>query len=180
MTMKLRLALATLVMALAGIANQAEANIVFTIENATMVDLGGNDAGMLTGTFTTDDAITTLIDYNITAPATSGLSNDFPGYVYTPATTSLVIPFLPYFFQVVSTNADAELLLTFESPLTAGGASLATDASLEHELGAGLRFFTGGSVTVSPAVPEPSSVVMLGTAGVFGLGALARRRRKSA
>ena len=180
MTIKLRLAVATLIVALAGVGHQAEANIVFTIQDASMKDGDGNDAGMLTGTFTTDDALTTLIDYNITATAASEPVFSFPGFVYTPATSSLTAPFLPTYFRLDSSGGD-ELRLYFSSALTAAGASLSTANSYEHEAAGGNRYLTGGSVTAfNGSVPEPSSIAMLGTASVFGLGVLARRRRKAA
>ena len=72
--MKRLLSLVGVVLFLA--AGQASANIVYTFSGVTF-----SDGGTLTGTFTTDNTFTTLVDFNITTSPGAGL-----GFTYTPVT----------------------------------------------------------------------------------------------
>src|SRR4051794_39424706 len=55
-------------------AGQSSANIIYTLSGVTF-----DDGGTLTGTFTTNDAMTALLDFNITTSAGTGI-----GFNYTP------------------------------------------------------------------------------------------------
>ena len=90
---------------------QASANVTYTFSGATF--FGG---GTLTGTFTTNDAITAVVDFDITTlpPAPSfGLD----GFHYTPATSSFSNG-LP--FSLTFSGGDNVLQLSFRDLSAAG------------------------------------------------------------
>ena len=72
--MKRLLAAVGLILSLA--AGQAPANILYTFSGATL-----DGGGTLTGSFTTDDAISALLDFDITTSAGAGI-----GFHYTHET----------------------------------------------------------------------------------------------
>lgn len=164
--MKRLLSVAGLVLALA--AGQASANVIFTFSGVTF-----DDGGTLTGTFTTNDALNTLVDFDIT---TSGAN----GFHYTPGTsdgtTSTSLPFI----LVANTPPllDNIIQITFAGGLTATGAPITIGHfdSFEQETGDARRDITAGSVIVA-TVPEPSTIALFGL-GVVGLAVYLRRRRK--
>jgi hypothetical protein len=138
----------------------------------------GPPGGTATGTFTTNDAITALLTYDITTSSVTG----FPGFEYTPATAPIVLDSLPSSFVVedsVGSSANQELGLFFAGGLTATDAALSTTAgsrSLEVSTRSETitRFVASGSVV---GVPEPSALVLGGLAAAAGLGLWAWRRR---
>jgi hypothetical protein len=147
-------------------AGQASANITYTFSGVTF-----SDAGTLTGTFTTNDAINSLVNYNITtSPGAGGL-----GFNYTPATSNSSSTSLPSILVLSTPALDNILQVTFSS-LTATGSpiTIGTFDSFEQHLTA-RRDITGGSAVVA-AVPEPESYAML-LAG-FALLAFAARRKR--
>jgi hypothetical protein len=93
-------------------AGQASANILFTFSGVTF-----DDGGTLTGTFTTNDAITALIGFDITTSAGVGI-----GY-YTPATAGSSSTTLPSIIVLSTPTLDNILQVTF-SGLTALGAPI--------------------------------------------------------
>ena len=147
-------------------AGQASANILFTFSGVTF-----NDGGTLTGTFTTNDAITALIGFDITTSAGAGI-----GFHYTPATAGSSSTSLPSIIVVSTPTLDNILQVTF-SGLTALGAPILIGAfdSFEQTLSA-RRNIIAGSAIVARTVPEPSTIALLGM-GVLGLLASVRRRR---
>ena len=154
-------------------AGQASANVVFTFSGVTF-----SDGGTLTGTFTTNDALNLLIDYDITTSAGTGI-----GFHYTPGTsdgtTSTSLPSI----IVVNTPPllDNILQITFNGGLTALGAPIliGTNDSFEQTTSPARRDITGGEAIVANSVPEPSTLALLGLAvGVVGLLTYVRRRRQ--
>ena len=150
-------------------AGQATADIVFTLD-ATF-----DDGGILTGTFTTNDAITSVLDYDVT---TSG--GTLVGFEYTPATAPVNISSLPTFFGVEDAGPDHILQVTFDPPLVATGGTvkLGQFDSFEQVPGGVHRQITEGSATTgTTAAPEPGTLALLSLAAIaFGVA----RRRKSA
>jgi hypothetical protein len=147
-------------------AGTASANIVYTFTGVTFTD-----GGTLTGTFTTNDSFSTLIDYNITTSPGIGI-----GFTYTPATAPNSFSSLPSILVVEDSGPDNILQVTFDGGLTATGASILVGFadSFEQHLTA-RREITAGSVTVA-VVPEPSTIALLGI-GVLAVLAYVRRRR---
>jgi hypothetical protein len=145
----------------------ASANIIFNLTNVQF-----SDGGVATGSFITNDARTSLIDFNITT--TGALA-----FNYTSATASSSSTALP-FILVLNTppTLDHIFELTFTNLTPTGSLiTLGQFDSFEQTL-TGRRTVTGGSVTVATtAVPEPSSLALasLGTLALFGH--LLRRRR---
>src|SRR4029453_1236789 len=169
--MKRLLSLVGVVLFLA--AGQASANIVYTFSGGEF-----DDGGTLTGTFSTNDAITALVDFDITtSPGAGGL-----GFNYTPLTAASGSTSLP-FIVVVSTPALDEILqVTFNGGLTATGAPITIGAfdSFEQADPDARRDIVAGSAIVAPiTVPEPSTLVLLATTGVLGVLTSLRRRRQA-
>lgn len=160
---KLRLAAAALGLSLA--AGQAAADINYSFAGVTF-----DDNGTLTGTFTTNDAITSLLNYNITTSAAPGI-----GFNYTPATSISSSTSLPFILVLSTPTLDNILQVTFPG-LTAAGAAITigTFDSFEQTL-VERRDITAGSV-VAGVVPEPETYGMM-LAGLGLLGFLARRKK---
>jgi hypothetical protein len=147
-------------------AGQASANIIYTLSGVTF-----DDGGTLTGTFTTDDTFTTLLDYDITTSPGSGI-----GFHYTPATTISTSTSLPSIIVVETADLLNILQITFNGGLTATGALIKLGTFDSFEQGPdGRRDIETGSATVATA-PEPSSLALLGL-GVLGLMTYVRRRQ---
>jgi PEP-CTERM motif len=160
--------LAATVLALALGAVEARANFVFELSGVTF-----DDGTLATGTFTTNNAVNSLLSYDITT--TNGA---ITGFEYTPVTAGSSSSSLPAIIVLEPASLDHIIQLTFTG-LTAAGApvtigqfdSFEQDASNIH------RQVTAGSVVALSSVPEPSSLLMSGIAVVTGLGIWARRRR---
>jgi PEP-CTERM motif len=160
------LAAVALVLALGAV--EARADHVFTLSDVTF-----NDGGTATGTFTTNDALSSLVSFDIiTSPGTN------IGFEYTPATANSSSTALPFILTLNTPPLlDNILELTFTN-LTVAGApiTIGDNDSFEQTLNA-RRVVVSGQVVAAGAVPEPSSLVMGGVAAIAGLGIWARRRR---
>jgi len=149
-------------------AGQASANIIYTFSGVTF-----SDGGTLSGTFTTDDTFSTLLDYDITTSPGSGI-----GFHYTPATTISTSTSLPAIIVVETASLDNILQITFNGGLTATGALIKLGTFDSFEQGPdGRRDIETGSATVA-TVPEPATLGLLGI-GVLGLLGSLRRRRQA-
>ena len=95
-------------------AGHASATILYTFSGVTFA--GG---GTLTGTFTTNDAITALIGFDITTSAGAGI-----GFHYTPATAGSSSTSLPFIIVLSTPTLDNILQVTFSGGLTALGAPI--------------------------------------------------------
>jgi hypothetical protein len=152
------LGLAAVVLALATGGREAAADHVFQLVDVTF----GPPGGAATGTFTTNDAITALVTYDITTSS----ADSFSGFEYTPATAPFVTNGLPLEFGVG--NSTRALNLEFNGGLTATGAALtsgSTSDSFEVVIES-FRSVVSGSVV---GVPEPSALVLGGLAAAAGL-----------
>jgi hypothetical protein len=167
---------------LAAIAAPASAAIVFTVNGAfSSFPIGGAPQGTLTGTFTTDDALTTVTAVDLTSSAfgpyqsaiynsLAGASQDLPdGF----AVGNLPQPF---------TSA---LFLYFSTPLTVSGGTFDGEQSGEDQLTVGgvplsPRYLNGSVTAGVPAaagVPEPAAWALMIVG--FGLAGAALRRRRT-
>jgi hypothetical protein len=169
MTMRTILGLSAVALAFATGGREAAADHVFQLVDVTF-DANISFGGTATGTFTTNDAITSLLTYDITTSSVT----DFAGFEYTPATAPIVTNHLPAEFTVANTTHALDL--DFNGGLTATGATLTTGVGGSNEsiFPEFFRFVASGSVV---GVPEPSALVLGGIAAAAGLGLWAWRRR---
>jgi hypothetical protein len=147
---------------------EARADIVFTLSGVTF-----DDGATATGTFTTNNSVTSVLDWDITTSA-----GTLPGFEFNTTNAPVNFSSLPSILVLEDANPDHILELTFTGGLTAAGALITPNdptASFEQAFTA-KRVVTGGSVIVG-AVPEPSSLALAGIALTAGLGLWARRRR---
>jgi hypothetical protein len=148
---------------------EARANHIFTLSDVTF-----DDGGTASGTFTTNDTLNSLVDYDIT---TSG--GTLTGFEYTPGTT-ISFSSLPSILVLETSSLDHLIQLTFTG-LTEAGAPITIGQfdSFEQDPTGAHRQVIAGSV-VGATVPEPPSLLLSGmAAGMAGLGLWARRCRVS-
>jgi hypothetical protein len=163
--------LAAAALAVAFGAFEARAGHVFQLSNVTF-----DDGTSATGMFTTNDSLSSLVDFDITT--TTGA---IAGFHYTPGTAGSGSSSLPTILVLAPASLDHILELTFDGGLQLTGAPILIGQfdSFEQDANNTHRQVTGGSVVAS-AVPEPSSLVLIGTAAMAGLGGLWARRRRAA
>jgi hypothetical protein len=149
----------------------ASAAVIFNLVGVTLQ--GG---GTLTGSFTTNDALTAVTAVDITASAGSFGGFPFTAYTYNSLPSFTLLPLV---FDVNGPNAGDELRIAFAGQLTASGATLAN--SYDYRTNAGPRAVTAGSVVAAAAaaVPEPATWAMM-IVGFGMAGAVLRRRRPKA
>jgi len=149
-------------------ASQASANIVYSFSGLTF-----DDGGTLTGTFTTDDAILSLLDFDVTTSAGAGI-----GFHYTTATAASSSTSLPFILVLSTPTLDNILQVTFSGGLSAlgGPIEIGTFSSFEQTT-AERRDITAGAVVVAQ-VPEPATLGLLAI-GVLGMLVSVPRRRSS-
>ncbi|CAN7445228.1 PEPxxWA-CTERM sorting domain-containing protein [Phenylobacterium sp. LjRoot164] len=130
---------------------------VFTLDNVTLQ--GG---GTLTGSFTTNDALTSLLAVDITASAAGAFSQ----FTYNNASLADWVSLPSQGFRISTAGYAQQLRLDF-FPLTEGGANLLS-SSYEFQSTGGPRTVTGGRVVldVPSAVPEPATWAMM----IMGFG----------
>ena len=132
--------------------------------------------GTLTGTFTTDDALTSLVGIDITASAGTWGPGVFSAFTYNNASLADWVSLPTQGFRISTAGYAQQLRLDF-FPLTGTGANL-LNTSYEYQSTGGPRAVTGGRAVLQvSAVPEPATWAMMITG--FGLvGAMVRRVRK--
>ena len=163
------LAVAALALGLGAV--EARADHIFTLSGVTF-----DDGTSATGMFTTNDALTSLVSFDITT--TTGA---IAGFHYTPGTAGSGPTSLPTIIVLEPASLDHIIQLTFDGGLKLAGAPILIGQfdSFEQDANNTHRQVTGGSVVGGTAVPEPSSLALAGTAALAGLGLWARRRRRA-
>jgi hypothetical protein len=184
----------------AGPVGRATADFQFTLENVNFVTFPGftNDAGTLTGTFSTNNAISMLTALNITASAKSGITSpvteSFAGFNYTLADTqSPHLVNTQDFVSIALTSSAGSLTLVFAIPpgLTGTNSTTPIMANDSHETEGGFTRYVGpgtvgdlpevvlGSAQNTPAAatPEPATMMSLASGVVCLVGYGWRRKR---
>ena len=159
-------------------AREARADIIYTFSGVQF-----SDGGTLTGTFTTDNAISTLLDFDVTTSTQPGF-----GFNYTFGTVNSGSTSLPTILVFSTASLDNLLEVTFVAPgLTATGAPILIGEFDSFEQGpppagapAPHRQITAGEAIVrTNSVPEPSTMALAGIAALAGLLGYVRQRRRA-
>lgn len=157
--------------ALALSATAAHAVVIF---NVSGVFSGG---GTLTGTFTTNDALTQVVGLDLT----SSQNGAFQLTNYTN-TGSIDNQQLPNTFRLTVTQPTKQLQLFFSPALSATGGTITGNSFEAQQIqGAGNRTLTGSvsSASVTAAVPEPATWAMMLLGFGFVGSAMRRRQRQT-
>lgn len=167
MISSLRIAAIAPALTLALMASPVRASVTFNVTGTF------SDGGTLTGTFTTDDTLHTLIATSLTV---AGGSSGIDSVIYNDASYFTAgPPSLPNgFYLYAPSSVNKGLTLFFTDPLTLSGATLTTSSSnFQQPVSTGVtttRTVTSGMVTNAgpTAVPEPASwaLMLIGFAGV--------------
>lgn len=149
----------------------ASAAITFNLENVNFA-LGGT----MTGSFTTSDDLSNLLDFSITTSANSyGPFYGFAGRTYTLADATSLLWSSTFGLTATFASPFSQIGLLFDAPLTVTGTNLAGADEFVFRIPGGLRGAIGGSVA---AVPEPATWgLMIGGLALVGFS---MRRRKVA
>lgn len=162
MIARLRIVAVAPALALALVASPIHASVVFNVTGSY------SDGGALSGTFTTDDALTTLESTSLTV---SGGSLGLDSVIFNDASyITAGTQNLPDSFSLLAlSSVNKSLSLVFNSPLTLSGATLSTTSDNYQEF-VGTRTIVSGTVTnANPvSVPEPASwaLMLIGFAAV--------------
>lgn len=150
------------------VSSQAEAAVIFNVNGVF------SSGGTLTGTFTTNDAITQVTGINLSSTANGA----FQATTYNSVAT-IDSQLLPNSFRLtVTSGATKQLQLTFSPSLTLAGSAIGGNSfEAQQIIGAGNRTITGTVGTQAAAVPEPATwgLMILG----FGAVSYAMRRRQT-
>ena len=143
------------------------AAVVFNVTGAF------SSGGTLTGTFTTNDALTQVIGINLMTTANGA----FQATTYNNLAT-IDSQALPNSFRLTVTSGTVkQLQLTFNPALTLAGSAIGGNSFEAQQIqGAGNRTITGSVARATGAVPEPATWAMM-TLG-FGAMGFAMRRKK--
>jgi PEP-CTERM putative exosortase interaction domain len=171
MIVTLRIATIAPALALALVASPVQASVIFNVTGTY------SDGGTLSGTFTTDDALTALQSTSLTV---SGGSLGLDGVIFNDASyiAAAGSQNLPNSFSLLAlSSVNKSLGLVFVTPLTLAGATLST-ASDNYQQYVGTRTIVSGSVSNANTtpVPEPASWALMLT-GFAALGLSFRHRR---
>ena len=160
-------------------AREARADIIYTFSGVQF-----SDGGTLTGTFTTDNAISTLLDFDVTTSTQPGF-----GFNYTSGTVNSGSTSLPTILVFSTASLDNLLEVTFVAPgLTATGAPILIGDFDSFEQGpppapgvAGphRQIVQGEAIVRTSSVPEPSTMALAGIAALAGLLGYVRQRRRA-
>ena len=154
---------------LAASAHSALADASFTFSNVTFSSTPGGaaNAGTLTGTFTTNDALSTILSYDITASPVGS----FLGFHYTTSNSFVSASSLPtQYFRIDSNNGLNQLQIVFASTLSRTNSTvILSPQSSEHEASGGNRYPTGSIAAVATPGPVAGAglVALLGMIGAF-------------
>lgn len=164
------MAVATLSVLMLGGSPAFADSIAYSLE-----DVGFDDGGTASGTFSVDSTTGDLLSYDIITTAGSVL----PGQEYDPANSFVdENAFSPNSFILDLDDASLYVTFAFASSLTGGGTISIEDGFNSYECTdcGTYRLVTSGDVTtVTTSVPEPASLAIFGT-GLAGLSWLRRRK----
>jgi MYXO-CTERM domain-containing protein len=192
----LLLALAAIACATILSAGSASAQIIFTLNNVSLVVPGTTTAaGSLSGYFeisgNTVTSTTQLLTYNISATSTTGLSHNFVGTTYNPADSTAYYTvgnsglLTGLQLDIPSSGSPADMLrFYFATNLTATGTTAldnTSNSSISYEneqVSGGNRNVSAGNVSAA-AAPEPSAWA-LSLAALALFAGLRLRQRQAA
>jgi hypothetical protein len=150
--------------------NPAMAAKIFNLQGVTLQ--GG---GTLTGSFTTNDALTQLLSVNIISSANSAGIFGYSSVAYNNIANSSWTSLAMQGFQV--SNALGTQQMRLNLALTGTGGTITPYSSYEYQVQAGMRSVLSGAVVlVTSPIPEPAAWAMM-IAGFALVGATMRRRK---